>query len=207
LYPHPIHLRGAWDSEVGGEGASPHGCIRYRRTFHRPSNLDPHERLWLVWEGAAAGGQMACNGQILGPLAGTRTAYEITPLLATQNQVAIEFESSSAPLGDVRLEVREQQYLDQWRLWLQRTERGLQLELQGWVAGEPYDGALELVVRGPEEEWMYAPVTVGSVVSLTAMIPGTSDLPGQVEAEIRLIRGGVRVWEERKRLTVPGSGK
>lgn len=213
MYPHPIRLRGRWDFEVLSEPASACGRYRYRRTFHRPSNLDPHERLWLVCEGR---GTLFCNGRLLGE---APNEFEITPLLAAQNEVRLEVElgGSGEPsqtgchsargtsMGEVRLEVRERQFLDQWRLWFEDVDGQPRLRLDGHVAGEPCDTPLELVVRGPEEELLYAPVMAGSHVDLSA-IPGAltshSRVP-QMELEVRLIRGGTRIWEARRLVSLP----
>jgi hypothetical protein len=138
----------------------------------------------------------------MGETSPIRSQFEITPLLSRQNEILLEVELTG-PLQvgpEVWLEIRERQYLDKLRLEIELAAGRPQLRVQGHVAGEPHEGPLELVVRGPEEELLYAPVTVGSTICLLAELPLAHGriATREIEFQVRLIRGGTRVWEARR---------
>lgn len=130
-YPHPIRLRGPWDLFVVSAAASAavqtfrvtppcdwspalgpefRGTARFRRYFNAPDRLMPHERLWLVVEGADAQADVALNGTPLGKFAGptTRWEHDINTLYKSRNELTIDVTADGSPgaLGPVRLEVR-----------------------------------------------------------------------------------------------------
>lgn len=92
------------------------GAVRLRRRFNRPTNLDPHERVWLVIEGVEAGSPAALNGSALGEVgaAGQPVEFDVTGRLAMHNELAIDIvwngqDGAAADIfGDVRLEIRFQ---------------------------------------------------------------------------------------------------
>ncbi len=121
MYPHRIHLRGPWDYEplrrieptasCPAEAALPppgtmrlpcrwsdgglrgfRGVVRFHRRFGKPSRLDPHERLWLVCEGADAISHWHLNGHYLGSHVGPFTPFEfdITERLELRNDLRVE---------------------------------------------------------------------------------------------------------------------
>lgn len=121
MYPHRIHLRGPWDYELlrrieatatsSADTALPpagtmrlpcrwsdaglhgfRGVVRFRRRFGRPARLDPHERLWLVCEGADAVSYWHLNGHYLGSHVGPFTPFEfdITERIELRNDLSVE---------------------------------------------------------------------------------------------------------------------
>ncbi|MCS6977949.1 MAG: hypothetical protein NZM31_13205 [Gemmatales bacterium] len=68
------------------------GVVRFRRRFGRPARLDPHERLWLVCEGADAVSQWHLNGHDLGSHVGpfTPLEFDITDRLESRNELTVE---------------------------------------------------------------------------------------------------------------------
>jgi hypothetical protein len=107
--------------------------------------------------------------------------------LLSRNELLLDFAGSSYG-GEVRLEVRAEQYLRDLRVSVQSG----MLRISGLVAGEPIENPLELVVRDAEQELLYAEVVVGKPFNLAA--PGPI---GHSPLEVRLIRGGMRIWESR----------
>lgn len=146
-YPHVMRLAGPWDYEVLRAGASSlpspagsahqpadwvtmlgegfRGRVRCERRFHRPTNLDPRERVWIVIEGKGAAGRVLLNNEALGELHGWQqpAEFDLTSRLLPYNSLTIEVDCSvetvagSRPrldrerltgglLGDVRLEIR-----------------------------------------------------------------------------------------------------
>jgi hypothetical protein len=121
-YPHPIRLRGPWEFAVDGEPWSdervtlPDGWsalaeahagrrLRLRRMFNRPTNLEPHEQVWLVVERHPAHVAATLNNQAIS-LARAGGAREglVTAMLADRNELVMVVEAESP--FDVRLEIR-----------------------------------------------------------------------------------------------------
>lgn len=110
-----VHVPGPWTAKLPPDWQ---GSVRLRRRFHRPGTLEMHERVFLVVERAEPPGWVSVNGVQLGlVLPGTApTEFEITPLLASRNEVVFLVETSEAGakvadhlagwLGEVRLEIR-----------------------------------------------------------------------------------------------------
>jgi hypothetical protein len=70
------------------------GVVRYSRNFNRPTNLDPHERVWLVVEPPRSCGQVRVNGREFGRVRFSAPAgrFDITALLEDHNTVVIDVE-------------------------------------------------------------------------------------------------------------------
>jgi beta-galactosidase/beta-glucuronidase len=83
-------LPAAWQAIVGDF----RGTLRFRRRFHRPTNLEPHERVCVVFDGLGGTARVAVNGQLLGTIDGGRTTgqFEITPLLRPNNELVVEID-------------------------------------------------------------------------------------------------------------------
>jgi hypothetical protein len=100
LAAHAIRLGPPWQTTATD------GAARHARKFGRPRTLDAGERLWLVCEHVPAAAEVHVNGTLLGALlAAGAFAADLTPLLATRNEVVFSV-ASEAPLGAVALEVR-----------------------------------------------------------------------------------------------------
>jgi len=74
------------------------GTVRLVRRFHRPTNLEPHEQVWLAFQGVGGRGDVCLNGEWLGALAGETTAarFEITRLLKPFNELTVELQFDPA---------------------------------------------------------------------------------------------------------------
>lgn len=123
---HRIHLKGPWDFawqngvlEGSGEFAlsgtvsmprewsgifgRSSGVARFRRKFHRPSNLDPHEWVMLVLTEVRGSGSIRLNQHQLGHFSATGGAveFEITHLMNAFNEVTIEIQFDPSSNTDV----------------------------------------------------------------------------------------------------------
>ena len=136
---HRINLRGPWDflwlrstdislvpiSETGTvnmpkDWQSVFGLIsgtsRFRRKFHRPTNLDPHEQVMIVFTEIRGAGTIRLNDQPVGSFTASERSveFEITAFLKPFNEleVEIEFAAKQEPaeagglFGVVALEIR-----------------------------------------------------------------------------------------------------
>jgi beta-galactosidase/beta-glucuronidase len=111
---HRIHLKGPWQCEwlsptdvpaasiqrvkmpidwrsVFGEQA---GRVVLRRKFHKPTNLDADETVFVVFDGISGRGDVRLDDQILGPVEETVTtlSFEITALLQPTNELLVELD-------------------------------------------------------------------------------------------------------------------
>ncbi|MGH7193845.1 MAG: hypothetical protein ACREJM_09975 [Candidatus Saccharimonadales bacterium] len=117
-YPHIIRLRGPWqytplvrfDDErlpPAGRVELPadwgatlgdyfRGRVRYERSFNPPTNLDPHERVWIVADGADARADVGLNCQSLGTVEGyaLSSEWDVTARIGPRNTMSLEVELS-----------------------------------------------------------------------------------------------------------------
>jgi len=250
-YPHPIRLRGPWEClplarhgggplPAGGKTAVPgdwgallgadfRGRVRYRRWFHRPAELDPHERAWLVVEGLDPRGTVSLNGSMLGEVRGYAlpAAFDVTPRLLLRNELHLEIdfppggnpESIAArpgraglpggPLGEVRLEIRGPYFVEDFALTALERDGEVDITATGQVEGHVETNAarepLELIVAGERGELLVGEVTPGEAFILGGVAPPFAPWrAGQpcrpLEVEVRLLQGGTRVWQRKLRL-------
>jgi hypothetical protein len=105
IYPHRIRLRGPWERDERADG------VRLRRRFNRPTDLDPHEQVWLVARCPVAFRGAKLNDVPL-PAAGQEAEWDITPRLADHNLLAFDLDADVArdlppgPPGEIYLEIR-----------------------------------------------------------------------------------------------------
>lgn len=130
--PHRIRLRGPWDvtaldapaefpltAEVKmncpcswRDGGWPNfsGQARHTRRFGKPTNLHPHERVWLVIDACNGGLSIELNGTLIGAAAsGVAFATDVSDQLRPRNELQIDVEGSDdrcGLTGEVRLEIR-----------------------------------------------------------------------------------------------------
>lgn len=95
-------LPAAWDAVLPGV----RGTVRYTRRFGQPTNLEPHERVWLMIEGAAGSVLIKLNGETV-----SDNFSEVTDLLRERNLLQIDVTQSDPAqpaglIGEVRLEIR-----------------------------------------------------------------------------------------------------
>lgn len=99
-----------WETEWGRVV----GIVACHRWFHRPTNLETHETVWVIAEGVRGGRRVCLNGQLLEDLAADQSvvALEVTNRLQRRNQLSIELSVDPVSLapaglaGPVRLEIR-----------------------------------------------------------------------------------------------------
>jgi beta-galactosidase/beta-glucuronidase len=132
--PHVIRLRGPWHVEalardLDGQGDGPPralppasktpvpgdwsaalgadflGTARYTRHFNRPTNLGPHERVWLVLEGVDDAARVALNGRQIGQARGCQraTRIDITSALEMHNTLTVDVSLARAAFNDPAL--------------------------------------------------------------------------------------------------------
>ncbi len=88
------------------------GRVRFRRRFHRPTGLSPHQQVVIVVEQVPPATAVALDDRPLGQTreAGTPTEFDITTRLRDSNVLTLEIElpppSATGPFGEVRLEIR-----------------------------------------------------------------------------------------------------
>ncbi len=88
----------------------------FSRRFHRPTNLEPHERVFLVFEGIGGAGRVRLNDEPLGQvtLNDRPIEFDVTGRLAPFNRIDVELQftpSDTVPsqgglYGAVALEIR-----------------------------------------------------------------------------------------------------
>lgn len=118
---HRIELRGPWEViSPGGEPADARrvalpqpwnalfgavaGRAVYLRSFHRPTNLDPQERVYLVFGACGGRGTVLLNQVQVGELAADSGGeFDVTVHLQLRNRLRVEIEFdpaiSSSPGG------------------------------------------------------------------------------------------------------------
>jgi hypothetical protein len=112
-----------WSETVGRDFL---GVVRCRRTFQQPTNLEAHQRVWLVVEPPRSCGMVRLNGELLGCVRFSAPAgrFDATRLLDLKNTLEIdvehpELDDNGMPLddgcinvpgglvGEARLEIEE----------------------------------------------------------------------------------------------------
>jgi len=114
ISPHHISLRGPWQYEwvsppVGGVpqrssgrtaipvtwqelfGSIP-GTARFRRRFHRPTNLEPHEQVRILFENLGGSAIVSLNGTLLGTIPREQPSAEFnaTDHLQPSNELTVD---------------------------------------------------------------------------------------------------------------------
>jgi hypothetical protein len=91
------------------------GRVRFRRRFHRPTNLTVDDRVRIVFEAVGGSGPVSINEHEIGRLQASdkSQAFEITRLLRGNDELVVELECTSVAdaqtglYGAVLLEIRE----------------------------------------------------------------------------------------------------
>lgn len=202
-----------WGDVLGREFR---GRVRYRRTFQSPPPLDPHERVWLVVEGVDAQGSVTLNGHLLGEIPGYALgrSFEVTTLLSTSNQLAVEVDLPQknagsgplrpgrellpgGPIGDVRLEIRSQWFLGDLAIWNTAGHSGF--VAAGRIAGEPSDARFAIVISGCQRELAYIELQSGESFEIPFEADDfqiwTADRPALAPLEVKLLGGSSAVWQ------------
>ena len=173
VYPHPIRLRGPWD-DLGGQ---------LRRRFGAPSNLDAHERVWLLLPERPISAVLL-NGA---PLP-TNREQDITALLRPRNELLVETVATDWP--GVAMEVRAEAYLRHVEL----TRVPGRLIARGVVAGAVATG-LELYLIADRTPADYALIAVEGEYPF-ALSAADRHEDGSAVARLRvdLVRGSAIWW-------------
>jgi hypothetical protein len=106
---HVIRLRGPWNYEaVARSLESDRSGVRCTRRFNCPTNLDPLERVWLVFDGLEREARVTLNDQPLGELGSPAPLHEleITPVLLEHNVLAVEVSLRPEELADIEVRGR-----------------------------------------------------------------------------------------------------
>lgn len=119
--PHRIRIRGPWQYQLedGSEGSmkipglwqGEATAVRFLRRFNWLAELEPQERVLLVFTGYGGTGLLEVNGTKLGELSGGPAEFDVTNLLQPRNDIALSLsmhavEPPRGLWGDVVLEVR-----------------------------------------------------------------------------------------------------
>ncbi len=68
------------------------GRVRWTRRFHGPRSLEPHERLWLVFNGVDYFADVSLGGRLLGRHEGYFDSFDfdVTPLIRPRNELVVD---------------------------------------------------------------------------------------------------------------------
>ena len=117
MLPHRMNLKGPWKYEWLSEqsetavafptsgkikmpqdwrstfGEEP-GRVRFSRVFHRPTNLNPQESVYIVMDGIGGASQISVNDVQLGIHSDSveNVSFEVTDLLRPTNELIVEVE-------------------------------------------------------------------------------------------------------------------
>jgi hypothetical protein len=117
MVPHVIRLHAAWQ-EANEPAPAAGGCRAYTRSFHRPTGLQPEDRVWLVLDPALHAAGLCLNGQKLreSKAAGDPLAIDVTELIRARNELRLDDElwtrdalngrRGALPEGMIWLEIR-----------------------------------------------------------------------------------------------------
>jgi len=74
------------------------GRARFVRKFHKPTNLDAEERVFVVFEGVGGEGSVLLNDSDIGRIESSTTAqrFEVTRLLQRFNRLTVELSCNPA---------------------------------------------------------------------------------------------------------------
>jgi hypothetical protein len=85
LKPNLVRMPADWQTLFGPAS----GTVEFTRVFQWPTNLEPGEQAWLVFDGVGGAAQATLNGEPLGEVTETGR-FEITSRLASANRLCVE---------------------------------------------------------------------------------------------------------------------
>ena len=102
---HRMRLREPWLRVVCGE------TLEFQRAFHRPTNLDANERVFVVIQQPTVAAMVTLGQQLLGELLpGSDAAFDVTERLEDRNRLAVVVkdttDESALPFLEVAIEIR-----------------------------------------------------------------------------------------------------
>ena len=93
-----VQMSSDWSATLGADFL---GRVRFTRHFNLPTNLEPAERVWLVFDGVDHSASVTLNGEPLGTLAGMQTRrVDITGRLALRNRLEVEVSLALTEFAD-----------------------------------------------------------------------------------------------------------
>lgn len=94
--PSTVRLPATWQELFGPF----RGRIRFRRRFHRPTNLEPQDRVYIAFDGIGGAAAVSTNGRLLGTIdsPGGAAQFDITDVLTNENELQVDLEFG-APSG------------------------------------------------------------------------------------------------------------
>jgi beta-galactosidase/beta-glucuronidase len=80
-----IRMPVAWQAAFGDLA----GTVQFRRHFNWPTNLDPGERAFVVFDGIGGTGDVRLNDEPLGTIAGGTASFEVTERFQSRNLLVV----------------------------------------------------------------------------------------------------------------------
>lgn len=168
------------------------------RHFGLPRQLDPHERVWLMLDGANGVEAVVLNDYPLnrGDGAGDALEIEVTPLLVRRNHLQVV---TVAPAGDaqlweeIALEIRCAAFLRGVRVQVEAAGDQAVLRVGGIVAGAA-ETSLEVYVLAGGRSVGYTVVTAGASFEIVSE-PVRREQLAAGPVRVELVCGAV-VWHE-----------
>lgn len=115
---HRMHLKGPWEYELRAGGPRESGVVTmpadwrevftvdsgtalFRRRFHKPTNLDDDERVWIVFDALGGRGRVSVNGALVGNVATSTEPQrcDVTDRLLPFSELAVELEYDATADG------------------------------------------------------------------------------------------------------------
>lgn len=76
------------------------GTARFTRQFHRPTNLEWHDRVLVAFDGVSGSARVSLNGKTLGAIDAPGPArFLVTELLCFYNELSVEIQFDPAGQG------------------------------------------------------------------------------------------------------------
>jgi hypothetical protein len=100
--PGKITMPADWGETLGPEFR---GRVRYTRFFHLPTNLEPHERVWLEFESVDCAAHILLNEHHVGAFVGRdgEVQFDVTMKLQPRNRLDVVVELPQIPPSGGRL--------------------------------------------------------------------------------------------------------
>ena len=96
---HDVTVPATWRSLFGDTA----GTARFRRRFHKPTNLEPHERVRIAVEEPIGPARLTLNGDPLHEAPGAPGRFDVTDALRPYNELTVEITRTSPPPADALL--------------------------------------------------------------------------------------------------------
>ena len=93
-----VKMPSDWQSQFGDKA----GTVSFKRHFHKPTNLDDNESVFVVLTGFGGNGVASLNGESLGQITdtGDPVEFEVIQRLKPGNQLGLELEFDPGSAGN-----------------------------------------------------------------------------------------------------------